>query len=233
MVSYIAVNRYDWRQSAKLGLLFNIPRIIILTVLGGVVGYIVHAFSTSVDLDSYFSTTGQFGYVLLGIFLLIFGGYWLTKSIEARENLKEGKKTPPDLCKDEDKGKKHGWLYSKINAKFSDPKTQPKYLFLLWGGILSIACLGEIILVEMPVISGTAALLGNEALGATLLGATSMLIFATGAAIPIMYVVIIGSTISMYVKSQETLESIKTIGAIMMIFIGLAYFLTSVGSLLV
>lgn len=231
MVSYIAVNKYSWKQAAKLGLIFNLPRIIILTALGGIVGYIVHAFSTEIDLDV-IAGTGQLGYLLLGLFLLIFGAYWLAKGIEAREDRKEGKKSPPDLCKVKEPESKHGWFHNKISSRLINPLNQPKMLFLIWGGIMSIACLGEIIIIELPVISGSAALLGSEHLGAILLGATAMLVFATGAAIPIMYVTIIGSTISMYVKSQEKLEAIKTIGAIMMIMIGLVFMLTSISGLM-
>lgn len=230
MVSYIAVNKYSWKQAAKLGLIFNLPRIIILTVLGGIVGYIVHAFSTEIDIEA-FAGTSQLGYFLLGIFLLIFGAYWLAKGIDTREDRKEGK-SPPDLCKVKEPKSKSGWFYNKIHTKLINPIRQPKMLFLIWGGIISIACLGEIIILEMPVISGAAALLGSEYLGAILLGATAMLIFATGAAIPIMYVTIIGSTISMYVKSQEKLEAIKTVGAIMMIMIGLVFMLTSISGLI-
>ncbi len=201
-----------------------------MTVLGGVVGYIVHTFSTGIDLE-FFAGTGQLGYLLLGIFLLIFGAYWLAKGIEAREDRKEGK-TPPDLCKGGATEKKQGWLSAKIKTKLSNPINQPKMLFLLWGGILSIACLGEIIILEVPVISGSAALLGNEYLGAILLGSTAMLIFAIGATIPIIYVTIIGSTISLYVKTQERLEAIKTIGAIMMIMVGLVFMMTSISGLI-
>jgi hypothetical protein len=153
------------------------------------------------------------------------------QSIESIENRKEGKPTPPDLCKGNEPEKKHGWLYSKLSTKLTSPKTQPKYLFLIWGGILSIACLGEIIIIEGTLVTGAAALFGNEHLGATILGASAMFMFAIGATIPVVYVTIIGSTISQYIKTQEKLDSIKTIGAIIMIIIGLTFILTSGGTL--
>ncbi len=220
MVSYIAVNKYSWKESAKLAMIFNLPRIVVLTIFGAVVGYIAYEFSSLFeDIKGSIGNVMGLGYILLGLFLLIFGAYWLMQSIESIENRKEGKPTPPDLCKGDKPDKKHGWLYSKISSKFTNPKTQPKYLFLIWGGILSIACLGEIILIEGTILTGAAASFGNEHLGASLLGASTM------------FMTIIGSTLSQYVKTQEKLDSIKTIGAIIMIMIGITFILTSGGTL--
>jgi len=232
MVSYIAVNKYSWKESAKLAMIFNLPRILVLTLFGAVVGYIAFEFSSVFeDLQGSIGNVMGLGYILLGIFLLIFGAYWLMQSIESIENRKEGKSKPPDLCKGSEPEKKHGWLYTKLSSKFTDPKTQPKYLFLIWGGILSIACLGEIIIIEGTLITGAAAMFGNEHLGATILGASAMLMFAVGATIPVVYVTIIGSTLSQYVKTQEKMDSIKTIGAIIMIMIGITFIFTSGGTL--
>jgi sulfite exporter TauE/SafE len=232
MVSYIAVNKYSWKESAKLAIIFNLPRILVLTLFGAFVGYIAFEFSSFFDdLKGSIGNVMGIGYILLGIFLLIFGAYWLMQSIESIENRKEGKTNPPDLCKSNESDKKHGWLYTKISSKLTNPKTQPKYLFLIWGGILSVACLGEIIIIEGAVLTGAAALFGNEHLGATLLGAGTMFMFAIGATIPVVYVTIIGSTLSQYVKTQEKLDSVKTIGAIIMILIGITFILTSGGTL--
>ena len=195
MVSYIVVNKFSWRESAMLGLIFNLPRILVLTAVGAIVGYIAFGFSVgSEDILGPAVNVMAIGYLILGLFLLAFGGYWLAITIEARENRKECKSTPPDLCKVDETEKKHGWLYSKLSNKFSNPQSGSKMLFLIWGGILSIACLGEIALIEGAVIGGGAALFANEHLGAAILGATAMFLFAIGATIPVLYVTIIGST---------------------------------------
>ncbi len=70
MVSYIAINKYSWKESAKLGLTFDLPQILILTLLGVIVGYLIYAFSMEIDL-AFFASTSQICYLLLEIFLLI------------------------------------------------------------------------------------------------------------------------------------------------------------------
>ncbi len=232
MVSYIAVKKYSVRESVRLGLIFNLPRIIILTAVGGIAGYIVFILKTKLSDMIDLGRVMGLGYVLLGFFLLAFGAYWFAKSMESREDRKEGNPKPPDLCKVGAQAKKHGWIFNKISNKLTNPKTQPTTLFLIWGGILSIACLGEIIIIEGAVISGAAASFGSEALGAIALGSTGMFMFAIGATVPVIVVTIIGSSLPKYLKTAEKLEAVKTIGAIMMIMIGLVFILISIGGLI-
>ena len=84
IVPYLISKQYDRRKCLQLAILFNLPRIIVLTILGvivGIVGFFLKEWITSV-LPDIFLPVQAIGYGFLGLFILIFGArrYNLLKS---------------------------------------------------------------------------------------------------------------------------------------------------------
>ena len=263
IVPYLISKRYGWRKCLRLAVIFNLPRIIILTLLGILVGILAFSLAKEImdsTVTSVFAGVQAFGYGLLGIFILIFGGYMFVTSIETREDLKEGKPTgkcqakhkpgkkvkkisktcarsrlrsqSPPTCDPPDSTPRQGRLIGFIQKRFRSLQGNPRNLFFIWGGILSIACLGEIIMVELSFFSGTLGVMSDSMLNAALLGGAGMFLFALGAAIPIIIVAVLSSSISKYFKTIERLETIRTIGAIAMIMVGLVMILSVLSGLI-
>lgn len=235
IVPYLVSKRYDWRQCLQLSIIFNLPRIIILTIFGiliGMLGFLIaHELFKSIVQPMIYNVQ-IIGYGLLGIFILIFGSHMLVTSVESRENLKEEKekmniKSDKNICKP-----RHHRALVFIQNRFKNLQQKPKTLFFLWGGILSIACLGEIMLIESSFISGSLGISSNSLMSAAFLGGSGMFLFAIGASIPIIIVAVISSTISKYFQTVERLETIRTIGAMVMILIGMVFIIIMIGSLI-
>ncbi|WP_455392729.1 urease accessory protein UreH domain-containing protein [[Eubacterium] cellulosolvens] len=262
IVPYLVSKQYGWRKSLQLAILFNLPRIILLSILGiivGILGFALKGWIISA-LPQIFLPIQTIGYGLLGIFILIFGAYMFTTSIEAHEDLKEAKerakknntdkevttgqakttKTTGSMgkmdlksnssndkinmvCSDAGCATQKPRIFSFIKRKFNFVQNKPERLFLLWGGILSIACLGEIILIELSVISGSFGLISNSMFEAALLGGASMFLFAIGASIPIIIVALVANPLGKFIRARGMLENIRTIFGIVMIMVGLGF----------
>jgi cytochrome c biogenesis protein CcdA len=242
IVPYLVAKQYDWRKCLQLAVIFNIPRIIVLSILGivvGIIGFYLKDTLASI-LTPIFIPTQVLGYGMLGIFILLFGAYMFTTSIEKREDLKEvkeAKESKGEKNSNELKGQvktvscstepacqpRHKRFFSFVQKRFKDIQSKPRKLFLLWGGILSIACLGEIIAIELSIISGAFGVISDSIGTAALLGGFAMFSFAIGASIPVIIVATFSSSISNYFKNIEKLETIRTIGAIIMIMVGLVF----------
>ena len=247
IIPYLISKQYGWRKSLQLAVLFNLPRIILLTILGiivGIMGFTLKGLITSL-LPQIFIPIQTLGYGLLGIFILIFGAYMFTTSIEAHENLKEAKekkvRSKNKNAKENDKPATEGTcveeplcatagneapksgILAYIKKKFNYVQSRPERLFLLWGGILSIACLGEIILIELSLISGSFGLISNSPSEAALLGGAAMFLFAIGASIPIIIVAMLANPIGKIVKARGSLETVRTVFGIVMIMVGMGF----------
>jgi sulfite exporter TauE/SafE len=247
IIPYLISKQYGWRKSLQLAVLFNLPRIILLSVLGiivGIIGFSLKELITSL-LPQIFIPIQTLGYGLLGIFILIFGAYMFTTSIEAHENLKEAKEkkvrsknknakendkpgikgtcVEEPLCTaDANEAPKSGIL-AYVKKKFNYVQARPDRLFLLWGGIMSIACLGEIILIELSVISGSFGLISNSPSEAALLGGAAMFLFAVGASIPIIIAALVANPIGKIVRARGSLETVRTVFGIVMIMVGMGF----------
>jgi len=217
-----------------LAIIFNIPRIIVLTIFGivvGIISYVITQEYLKSAIEPFILNIQLVGYGFLGIFILAFGAHMFVTSVESKEDIKEGKKTKISCQKEcKVKSKKETEcapqrqrLFGLIQRKFNTLQGKPNTLFLIWGGILSIACLGEIALIELSMISGSLGIASNSLFGAAFLGGSGMFFFAVGAAIPLILVSVASSSISKYIKTIEKLESIRTIGAMVMIMIGLVF----------
>ena len=155
-------------------------------------------------------------------------------SVEKKEDLKEGKNTEVSCqkeCKEINEkestescaSNQRRSLFSRFQNRFNKLQDKPNTLFFVWGGILSLACLGEIVIVELSIVSGSLGVISNSLWGAAFFGGVGMFFFAIGAAIPIILVAVASHSVSKYIKTIDRLESIRTIGAMVMIMIGLVF----------
>jgi cytochrome c biogenesis protein CcdA len=246
IIPYLIMKKYDWRKCLRLAILFNLPRIFVLSILGilvGILGFYLKELITSY-LTNFFIPAQSLGYGLLGFFIFFFGAYMFMTSIDKKEdmkdwedskikcqnrkNVKKRKLKNKKLCAESDScinnpiPEERSGILSFIRTKFRDIQNQPENLFLLWGGLLSLACLGEIILVELSIISGSFGLMSNSVTDAAILGGTAMFLFSIGAALPIIIVATISNPIRVrFVDTIEKLESMRTIFGIVMIIVGL------------
>jgi cytochrome c biogenesis protein CcdA len=247
IIPYLLTKNYNWRKCLQLAVIFNIPRIVLLSVLGiivGIMGFFLKELITSY-LGQIFIPVQFIGYGLLGFFIFFFGAYMFTTGIDKREDLKEQKgirqikknsaetvdqsinknqvslnnnlQNSTNICKQEESK-----LLPYIREKFVKIQNKPTHLFLIWGGILSIACLGEIIVIELSIISGSFGLISNNIFDAGLLGGTAMFLFAIGASLPIIIVATISVPIkTRFIDTIDKLETIRTVFGIVMIIVGL------------
>jgi hypothetical protein len=238
----------------KLALLFNLPRIIILSVGGTLIGIAAFILTEKVMdtiLKPWIGNAQVIGYGILGLFILIFGIHIFLTSVETQEDIREEKEDKkkhkkgsaancaecntknPSIKKQcshhtcNQKPKKFGLIQQKIYKL----QQKPNSLFMLWGGILSIACLGEILIAEMPLISGSLGATSGTLFNAAFLGGFSMFLFAWGASMPIIIVAVVSSSMEKYFQTIEKLEKIRTIGAMVMIMVGLVFVFLMLGAI--
>jgi hypothetical protein len=214
----------------------------------GILGFTLKGWITS-NLPQIFIPIQTIGYGLLGIFVLIFGAYLFTSSVEAHEDKKEARERQKQSG-DNNNGKKNknqanartcadnptcanvtdagcpetkSGILAYIKKKFNYVQSKPDRLFLLWGGILSIACLGEIILIELAAISGSFGFISNSLTEAALLGGVAMFLFAIGASIPIIIVALAANPIGKIIRARGMLENFRTVFGVVMIMVGLGF----------
>ncbi len=234
IIPYLLTKNYNWRKCLQLAVIFNIPRIVLLSVLGivvGILGFYVKELISSY-LGQIFIPIQFIGYGLLGFFIFFFGAYMFTTGIDKKEDFKEKREyeqnkkkglrennqiSSQNICAQE--GSR---FVPYIRDRFKKIQDKPTSLFLIWGGILSIACLGEIIFIELSIISGSFGLISYNVIDAAILGGTAMFLFAIGASLPIIIVAAISVPIkTRFIDTIEKLETIRTVFGIVMIIVGL------------
>jgi sulfite exporter TauE/SafE len=223
IVPYLVSKQYDWKKCLRLGIIFNLPRIIVLTILGVILGYISFLFKEWLESEvpSVLFPTQAVAYGILGIFILVLGGYMFTTSVDTRENIKEGKKPTCDM----NRSKKAFSVVEKIK----NLESKPDLFFLLWGSLLSFACLGEVIVLEAGIVWSSIGVISNTLGEAMILGGFAMFLLAFGASIPLIIIATLSSSVRKYFDNVEKLESLRSIGGIILIIMGLFYTIGLVG----
>jgi hypothetical protein len=229
MIPYIVAKRYNWRQSLRLGLIFSIPRIVVLTILGAGIGYISFNIVQYAWFQTIISQIGAFGYLLIGIILFAMGAYMFTTTVDQMADKSEGN----HHCNPEKHGTKHnGPLVRIVNKIFGKKTSKSTKLFITWGIAMSVACVAETTILEGVLIGGMAGIVGTSQFNAAFIGGSSLFFVAIGTTLPVIVVVIIGGKLSERIKTAKTLDAVKTIGSMMMIMIGLVLVLMNISNLL-
>ena len=213
LVPYIADKKRNWQYGLKAGILFNIPRVLLLTVAGSVIGY----FGFKVVEKDYFEdiagVLGGLGYFFVGIIFLAIGAYMFAKAADERIDLKEGIKN----CNIKKK--------SNVMCKIERISPKRRFIFLMWGSLMGIACIGEVTILEGGLLTGLASSYADSSSNAILIGAFAMFLFGIGSSIPILILTTATGKFSEGINTFEKLNKIKTIGSVIMIMVGLTLIL--------
>jgi len=213
MMTYIISKNLSFRRSILLGVIFNIPRIVILTLVGGIIGYMgffITQVPWYVDLTL---NMGIFGYLLIGIFLIGLGIFMRFNSIQI---LRCETKDPPRFS-----------IRNKLLSKITSKLGQGTNLFVLWGIVMTIACITETAVLEGVIIAGIAGTLALTPLSGAALGAASLLLLSIGTMIPILVITGFSGKMSQEIKDIKTLKTIKNIGSYATIAIGIIFLIST------
>jgi sulfite exporter TauE/SafE len=219
IIPRLAEGEGGWKSGARTALIYNAPRIAVLTALGaciGVAGFSARVWIDGLELDD---PIWRIGYLLAGLLMAAYGIHAFARATDALEDIGEGR------CAD----KPVHPLLSKLG--FASPKTDGG--LLIWGAIVSLACLGETAIALEGALAGYAS--GAEstsAAGGAVIGAVTFLAFALGASLPTLLVGAASSSALSEEKRERRLARIRQAAAAVMIVVGLLFLLTSAARLL-
>jgi cytochrome c biogenesis protein CcdA len=176
-------------------MIFNTPRIIMLTAFGalaGTLGFAAVGAGTSHGLD-FIPAVAAAAYLVAGGVLVAYGMYTLATALEERADIVEGwtgECGPDGSCPSGGNCAaprfSPGGASNRL-ARWLLPHTRDEGFFAAWGVLLGFACLGETaIALEAALVGGAMGGLAGGAFSAALLGACAMFLFAIGASLPMM-----------------------------------------------
>ena len=223
LVPYIVIKGKTPREALKLTLIISIPRLLLFSLLGGAVGYLVYNLSSLSGIISMSGHIHRAVYIVFGIVLIVLGFYLFAKSIDERSDFREGKKDPTGRSsKTCNRGTKDS---SGILARIMDDEHQPSKwkengVMLLVGWGMAIGCLAEVTLVEGTLFTGAAAFLGDGAYSAIILGFSVMFVLALGLTVPLLVLAVGAAYLSGRINTRKSLNIFKTISSFIMMCLG-------------
>jgi len=224
LISYIVLNRKTPREALRLTFFFSIPRILLLTLLGGAVGYLTYEISSISGLTELSTNLHSAVYLIFGIIMIIMGFYLLAKSIDERSDFKEGVLSPSKKrrkpCRNYKKIKGKNMLSRILDGNYTTSLWKENGAMMVLGFTLGIGCLGEITLVEGTLLTTGAVFMNTTLLGTILNGSLGMLIFSFGLTVPLLIVAIGGSYLSSRIDTLKGLNIFKTLVSIIIMVTG-------------
>lgn len=205
ILSYIASKKVNWKESLRYGVIFSIPRILVLTVLGGVIGFISFTVVSTGFFRHVSANLSLFSYFLIGgIFFVL--GIIVFKNIARK-----------DKC-----------FLERVTNILTKHKMSNPALFLILGSIVSVGCIAGTF--EGMMLSSVFSTLGNNSITACVLGASAMFLFAFGLSAPI----IVGSMLAGRLSEKiNHLREIRLVGATIMVVSGLLLMTTTMIRLII
>ncbi len=206
-----------WRKGLTIALLFNAPRIIFLTILGIAIGAGGYAIGASLESLTVGSTIWAIGYALVGCMMVVYGTYIFASVTERLDDLAEGKTE----CNE----KVRHPVFSRL--KLATPRSRTGLVF--WGGVVSIACVGETVLalesLFVGVFTGGAS---ASPLAGALIGGLAFFMFALGTAVPTLVIASFSSKYADREKRIKRLLQVERIAGALMIGFGAMFLISSV-----
>jgi sulfite exporter TauE/SafE len=239
MIPIIVNEKAGMARSLWLGFLLSLPRILFLTALGAILGFIGFEVLSAAPVHNAIWAVSVGAYMFLGIMLVSIGA----RILDSYGLGKDDASAPPPLhAGTANRGKlpKAGgndcskpasrWsrLWTGMSMRLYPKKGKSEALFLLWGGVLSLACLLDLGLLEGTAASALAGAGTSAAAASAGGGAMLMLLFSMGATVPILVAAATGGGLVATVKSRGRLEKIRGVGAMLMVLLGLYFLLAEI-----
>ena len=203
-----------WKRGLKIALLFNASRIVLLTILGTIIGAGGYIIGSEVESLTIGSTVWAVGYGAVGCMMVAYGTYTYA-SVTERLDLDE---------KSEHQERFRHPLLSRL--KFVTPRNDTG--LLLWGGVVSIACLGETVVAMESIFTGmVSGEAGTSPLSGALIGGLAFFMFAIGAALPTLVLAAFSSNLVDREKRRKRLLQVERLAGVMMIGFGAAFVLSA------
>ncbi|MBA3046454.1 MAG: hypothetical protein KKH41_04090 [Candidatus Thermoplasmatota archaeon] len=215
LVPAIIEDGRDWKSGAKIALWFNAPRMLFLTLLGGAVGAGGFLVGSSFDVVAAGSGAWAVGYLIIGVLMFIYGIYVFARTDEKLGDIADGKVLSEDC-------RPHHPLFSRL--KLVTPRSRPG--LLLWGGIVSIACIGETVLSLETLFVGFSLTSSNSPFEGALLGGLAFFLFSLGASLPSIVFAGLGSSLASREKRMERLLQFQRMSGFLMIMFGAIFVAT-------
>jgi cytochrome c biogenesis protein CcdA len=253
MIPIIVNEKAGMARSLWLGFLLSLPRILFLTALGALLGFIGFEVLSAAPVHNAIWAVSVGAYMFLGIMLVFVGARILdsyglgiddasgappghASDVNKRRPNRKGERiakgrasgdTRMKECKAPDSSRP-GRIWTRMAIWLYPGKGKSDSLFLLWGGVLSLACLLDLGLLEGTAASALAGAGTSAAAASAGGGAMLMLLFSMGATVPILVAAATGGGLVATVKSRGRLEKIRGVGAMLMVLLGLYFLLAEV-----
>jgi len=208
LIPFVIERKSDYKDALRIGILFNLPRVIVMTLFGALFGLLLYLLGKQVSMMEAIVQLHVFAYLVLGIFLAFIG---MKAFYSARkEEMEETKE-----CR-----------ACEVCRKYAKPKKRKgDALFVVWGSLLSIACLAEVFIIDGVILTAAGAFNLPGAALAIVVGGASMLMFSIGASIPVIGLLLAASKAGNLIKTRAVLRKVKVVFGIALVFVGgyLAY----------
>ena len=203
LIPFVIDKKSTPRDALRIGILFNLPRVVLMTLFGALFGFLLYHLGSQDAMGAIILNLHIWAYLILGTFMVILGlRMFYSARKEAIENMKECKSCR--VC--------------RVRAK---PKMRKgNALFVVWGSLLSIACLAEVFIIDGVIITAVGAFSISDAVVAVVVGAASMFMFAVGASIPIIGVLLASNKAGGLIKTQRYIRNAKVVFSVALVFIG-------------
>jgi cytochrome c biogenesis protein CcdA len=172
LCSYVASEARTWRKGLMFAVKFNIPRILLITSFGAVIGYF-SGILTEKWFENALMGTFTLGYILIGIYTIIMGFVLYRRARKRQVN-------PEWECSS------HFKIIEQLRIKYPKLFANETTTLMVFGLIMGIVCLLEIMLLDVLILTSAATIFSASSGMSTLLtGALTMFMFGLGSAIPI------------------------------------------------
>jgi len=219
LVPFVSETRCGWRRGAWMGIVFNIPRVILLTVIGMAVGVLFFTLGDVTGLGASTMRVGALGYVLVGCILAGYGLYNLAKALDERDRLAAGEAvSTPSAPLGE--GLPHG-RFSRWVAEKTCGARRGAFLGV-WGGTLGLGCVGEtLVTVELILIGGWVGIFATSTLQAAALGGAVMFFFSIGLSVPLVLLTAGSGALGEKVMNQKRMNNFRFASSLVMMAMGI------------
>jgi len=234
MIPLLVSEKAGLGRSLWLGFLLSLPRLIFLTALGALLGFVSFEVVNSPAFHGTLFWINVVAYILLGLLLVLLGGRMLG---QYGDDVPKAEGPAPKKGKRKSRAQRKGragpareprpsaWtrLWMGLADRLYPRKGRSEAFFLLWGGLLSLACLAEVTFLEGAAISALAGTGTDIAAASAGFGALMMFFFALGATVPILAAAAVGGGIVAGVKDRRRLETIRGVLSVLMVLLGLYF----------